>query len=64
MKHLGRSQFIKRLLRNQAGVEVTVDNCRAFACAVAKLRQFVPDNVHMARVRRVAEFLKRGSRID
>jgi len=63
MKHLGRSQFIKRLLRNQAGVEVTVDNCRAFACAVAKLRQFVPDNVHMAR-QEVAEFLKRGSRID
>jgi hypothetical protein len=36
-------------LWNQAGVEVTVDNCRAFAREVAKLRQFVPDNVHMAR---------------
>jgi endonuclease IV len=41
MKHLGRGQSIKRLLWNQAGVEVTVDNCHAFAREVTKLRQFV-----------------------
>ena len=63
MKHLGPSQSIKRLLWNQAGVEVAVDNCRAFAREVTKLRQFLPDNVHMAR-QEVAGFPKRGSRVS
>ena len=40
-----------------------MDNCRAFAREVTKLRQFLPDNVHMAR-QEVAGFLKRGSRVS
>ena len=41
MKHLGPRHSIKRLLWNQAGVEVTGDNAGAFAREVTKLRQFV-----------------------
>jgi hypothetical protein len=36
MKHLGPSHSIKRLLSNQAGGELTGDNCHAFARKVTK----------------------------
>jgi hypothetical protein len=36
MKHLGPSHSIKRLLWNQAGGEVTGDNCHAFVPEVTK----------------------------